>query len=290
MAELPDIDTSSTSFIAYWNALDNGAVDIAPTEVTSQNGVIDYTLYDNGVEGSFDLVYTSNRFLNESKSDVIPATFRVKTDGWIIVYLDQTENYGGPITMSPDYQTPRYTEGIGGWWNVEPTWADWGYNSNGNNNTLQNTPSVEGNGLSRGINLLRQELSNSGVMTFNYSDVGLYDYLDPDATATTMLSAKHNRGKVSKTTSFTYTAGTTIDNAVMWGGAYSGANNRQVQFKFEGDKFMDSNDIGNPDVPAATYDPDPLLNQSGVEYDCTIDEANNNTYHTGVWGVYLKWH
>jgi len=289
MAELPDINTTETSYIAYWNALDHGAVDISPAEVTSHPGVVDYTLYDNGIEGTFDLVYTSNTYLSVSDSEVMPATFRVKTDGWIVVYLDQTENYAAPIEMSPDYQTPRYTQGIGGWWNVEPRWVDWAYNFNGNNNVLQDSPVIVGNGLSRGVNLLRQELSNSGVMTFNHSDVGLYDYMDSDSTATTVLSAKHTGG-VTSTASFTFADGTTIDNAVMTCGAYSGANNRQVQFRFEGDQFFDSDSIGNPDVPAGTYDPDPLLTEPAAEYDTTIDEANGNDYHNGVWGITAKWH
>lgn len=111
MAELPDIDTSNVSHIAYFNAIDDGGVTtIDPEEVTSAPGIQDYTLYDNGLEGTFNLQETYDD-ISLADSTVFPeATFRVKSDGWMVVYLDQYANFNRLVTGGDSRRWRRWSD------------------------------------------------------------------------------------------------------------------------------------------------------------------------------------
>lgn len=198
MSNLPDIDTTTTGFIAFWNAIDQGGVSqINPETATSANGVQNYTTYDNGVEGDYQIA--SGRIVK----------FRVKNDGWIVVYMDRTEDYG---------QTQQSEGNIRGPWDVID---DWSYHPN------SNTASDDGRALHRAINALQSNLDNSGSITFNMADVGLYNYAYPDATTMTVLSggatrsdgAINNTNGATETFGFSYTATTDLDLLVSFGAA-----------------------------------------------------------------------
>jgi len=90
MAELPDLDTTGIGFIRYWNAIDDGgAPDIDPSTVVSANSVTSFDEYDNGVQGK----YITNVGAYNVDINSISVNFRVKTDGWIIAWLDDSEEF-----------------------------------------------------------------------------------------------------------------------------------------------------------------------------------------------------
>jgi hypothetical protein len=208
MGDLTDLDTSSVGFISYWNAIDSGGVSsIDPSEVTSASGVTTYTLYDNGVEGGYNLL------------DGKEATFRVKDDGWVIVYLpDSSQDTAHDHAGSPSH----------GQWDVIPNWSD----------PKTTGPSISKNALERAIASLKAEFSNSGSMTYNSSDVGLYTYEFTDATNITLFSnqgqeASGFQGTWSDSMSLQYTSDTDIKYAAI-------ASSAKVEHNSNGDNGAES--------------------------------------------------
>lgn len=193
MANLPDLDTTSIGFIAYWNAIDQGGLSsVDPDEVLSASSIDNYTLYDNGVEG----VYTgaTGRNLN----------FRVKTDGWFVAYFDRTADYTTNTTNLSNHRGP---------WDVANDWTS-------------GTSEIDTNTLERAINDLSSQLSSSP--SYNKTDVGLYDYERPNVTTVTVLSATASDDTGSYSFGFSYTSGTTraLHALVGRGTVYDGTNNR----------------------------------------------------------------
>lgn len=167
MAELPDIDTSTVSFLAYWNAIDDGGIaeaDMDPASVTSYGGIESYTLYDNGIQGK----------LSGPTTDPNETFFRVKSDGWIVVWCGREAQYG-------DVGSNR--DNIWGPWEI----IDWS----------GNTP--ENNLLSQEISSLHSNLSTTG--TFVNTDAGLYNYEHSSATTFSVFAQEG---------SFSYTSGTNL--------------------------------------------------------------------------------
>lgn len=76
-----DLQTATIGMVAYWNAYDHGADDIDPIQYADHSTVEEYTQATNGLEG------TISRRNNEFH-------FRIKTDGWIMVWLDIVEEFG----------------------------------------------------------------------------------------------------------------------------------------------------------------------------------------------------
>lgn len=197
MADLPDLDTSEVSFIAYWNAIDQGGVsNIDPSEATSATN--SYTLYDNGFEGEIDVhSYRSGKC-------------RVKEDGWIIVWIDRTETFDQYRNVQAGDDYPA---------------GPWDFLGD---ITATSDPMDVGaqNSLERTVNNLRTELSNSGNMAYSSSDVGLYNYQHTGATTVTALSANEtspgNDDEVLTTApSLQYTDDTDIKWATCLGLAYT---------------------------------------------------------------------
>jgi hypothetical protein len=150
---LPALDTSDISFIAWWNAFDHGVSSIDPQDTTGVFAASES--YSNGVQGTVEVGFTaqSSRLFNA----------RVKDDGYIIAWLDRSR---GTVDtrLSPggsDYQGP---------WDILNDWTD----DVSDNLTQHNAERV--------INRLYSSLSNSGSITYNPSDVALYNYEFPDAT------------------------------------------------------------------------------------------------------------
>lgn len=197
MSSLPDINTSGVSFLAYFNAIDQGgAGSISPSEVTTSGRVQNYTLYDNGLSGEF----------NARNGRTI--TFRVKTDGWFVAYLDRGDNFARNLKND----VPR------GSWDI---FNDWTYTNSADDFTR--------NELERCINDLVSELSNSGSVTYNPVDVGLYDYRHPSASVATGLSdylymKTQGTNEQTKTVDFQYTDDTNLLYAVATGYAISHYN------------------------------------------------------------------
>lgn len=153
MADLPDLDTSNILYIAYWNIRDQGGdSEWSVADSLTAQSVIQYTLYDNGVDGTLTL--------NNGRV----AQFRMKDDGWLIVYIDRTQNYG-------DSGAPRGAQDLIGQWTDNDT----------NGRGVQNA-------LERAINELRSESDAVDNHGYSPGDVGLYNYEDASATTVTVGS------------------------------------------------------------------------------------------------------
>lgn len=177
MAELPDLDTRSIGHIAYWNAIDQGTLPgVNPDEVLSANGVRSSTLYDNGVEGTFQTLTGRN------------CSFRVKNDGWFVVWFDQTTTYQNSLNNSTE---------VAGRHDLVNNWTEY-----------SQTGGIVKNTLERVINALWNELSNSANVQYSPSDSGLYNYEFSGATATTLLTSNQGvYGESNGEYSHTYTDG-----------------------------------------------------------------------------------
>lgn len=198
---LSDIDTSQVSFIAFWNAIDSGGVsDIDPTEVTSEPNIQDFTLEDNGV----DITYQDPTLGHARQYNA-----RVKEDGWFVVWIDRSATFAvnqGNETAGP--------------WDVLNNWTRGG------------TAALNQNILERTINRLQAELSNSGSITYDPADVGLYNFEYPDATTMTVLAHDEGSDGSIANRTFQYTSSITRDYwvfvAACGGGDDTGENNRSA--------------------------------------------------------------
>lgn len=249
MSDLPDLDTTSIGPIAYWNVLDQGGLgDIDPTEVTSASGVTSYTLYDNGVEGEFNLGYNSR--INKT------AKFRVKNDGWFIVWLPNGANFG-----------TRTTTLSSGHWNIAYDWVGSATDING----------INQNSLERALHDLFLELSNSGTANYYSSDVGLFAYDYDTATNATVLYAQQlskdfSSGNYfsSQSADFQYTSDTDRHFHAVCGVAWQGDRDYHGRVEFNGTELCDTADespgSASPSfgfVDAVTND---IVSSSGTTY------------------------
>lgn len=177
MATLPDVDTSDVSFLAYWNILEDGGLgrdSIDPDECLDDNGITEYTLYDNGFEADYNA---------DNHREI---TVRVKTDGWFVAYMDRRSTFA---TNVEDY------EDIEGPWNIGGAFPE--------------AYGVDGNILERAIDSLRDQISLDDVESVDYSssDVGLYNYEVEDATTFTLMTVDGKDINVG----YSYTEDTNID-------------------------------------------------------------------------------
>ncbi|MCU4926646.1 hypothetical protein OB905_11745 [Halobacteria archaeon AArc-dxtr1] len=155
--ELPDLDTDPIGWIAYWNALDDGeATEIdAPRIANEVGGLSGFNSAANGFDGEYTL--------SRAWSDSVTIYVRVKTDGWILAWFDNDENFGR------DPSQPRGLPDVFG------DWSD-----------PYNEPDLVENGLSQVIEEIAEEIDDA---EFSHEDVGLYNYQFPDANGVTHLTA-----------------------------------------------------------------------------------------------------
>lgn len=111
--ELPDLDESQIGVIAFWNAMENGADEVEPMEITEYDPLQSYELYSNGVEGKVPYSY--------EKKDM-EFDFRVKTDGWHMVWVRRQNDFVAdyPASDADDYY---------GYWDIINDWTDPSSNS-----------------------------------------------------------------------------------------------------------------------------------------------------------------
>ncbi len=263
MSDLPDLPTDNISYIAYWNAIDDGGVgSIDPEDVLSDGNINSYTLYDNGIQiDSYSTVVGRN------------CKARVKSDGWVIAYFDRTEEL-----VTKEFQHPN------GWWDIA---NDWG--------VVTSASSYTNNSLERVISQLQTNLSNSGTIQYNPSDIALFNYEHPDATNLTGMSLPSaNRDTNSLSGGFSYTSDTTIHAAVAVGSAYSESGD-WVTVTFEGLSIAscDPNEgdkkgtyHGSIDLLGEGVIPDP-----GTEYSGTLTAPNTFDYQYagGNLDVLIQW-
>lgn len=245
MANLPDLDTANAGLVAYWNALDDGGLsDFAPNEALSDTRIGSYTLYDNGFTATYNTITGRN------------ATVRVKQDGWFVVYFDRTA----------EYQTNQ-TDAPRGPWDLVNKWT--AYNSG-------TAPTVTDHSLERAINSLMSELSNSGSVTYDAADVGLYDFGNSGATNLTMLSFYTD---VDDTYGFSYTAGTTREHHSV----FTRNRNDNTINSFYGTTTFDGVDLATSDNSGnafyGTYD---VIGNGAAPSDSTEYQTTVDTNVTGA--------
>lgn len=196
MADLPDLDTTNITYLAYWNAIDQGnLLDIDPTEVVSYGAVTDYSIYDNGVQGILDL----SQLLSNGTGT---GGFRVKEDGWFVAWLTSNATTGFLDQSSVVEQTNA---------DIMYDWTSPGSGADPTQNTAE-----------RAINGLMLELSNSSGVTYNSGDVGLYAYHEDGDVLTIAAIGDHvGEGSFSKSASFSFTSSTTVVDAWISGAIYS---------------------------------------------------------------------
>lgn len=230
MATLPDLDTANIGFCAYWNAIDQGGVGtIDPEEALSDGNINEYTLYDNGWEASSYTSVTGREF-----------KIRAKSDGWFVAYMDRSESFATNAGNQDNVRGP---------WDLANNWTNSGNNAN-----------FVSNSLSSAIQSAASQLSNWDSITFNHSDVGLYNFEYSSATGITGMStaASTYESNQSDTCGVLYTEGTTVD----WAAAFGSGNGDAPAVDFEGSSVIDnSGGYGALDLLAAG-----LIPNAATEY------------------------
>lgn len=236
MATLPDLPTSRVGVVAYYNLSDNGSISYDLQNLTELGSVGSYQQYDNGVIGTYEIDFSlrSSRFLN----------FRAKTDGWVVVWIDDEESFYGFADANNSYNR-----------NIIDFFGDWpgdGINSLGNYHCID----VVG------------DLATAADSSLNFSneDVSIYSYSYPDSTNIVTFGSSDAGG--DKT--FSYTS--TIDRKfeVLCGGK---EDNFQDDIFFQGQKV-----VGTDGANIASVN---LLNgltpDSGVNYTVNVDVNSSTT-------------
>lgn len=272
MANIPDLDTANISFVAYWNAIDDGGVSsIDPEGALSSNNISSYELYDNGVEGKYQKGFPVDTFDNDmSTTDRV--NFRVKSDGWIVTWLDRTEEYGA---------NTLYDVNNGEW---DPLHGPWDiiYNWHNTETVGQFSP----NRLELAIQDLQSQLSKSDGISFNLSDVGLYNYEYPDATTTSwfgLFQSLNNDTQNSATGGLSYTSSTTLYDAYA-AGINGPSNSTTSEVGFEGKTVAGTSDRRQG---AINLIDDGLISQPGTEYQMSGSNRDYGSYNGNVlivWG------
>lgn len=157
MAEVPALDTSEISFIAYWNVETDGGGPSTISFEEATSAMETHKLYDDGVDGTITVNFArrESRFVN----------CRVRENGWIVTWIDRRK------AGDPDIHDRH---------GVHDVINDWSERT-GNINPYRNK-------LERAVARLHGELSASSETTYEPRDVGLYNYEHPDARTITMAS------------------------------------------------------------------------------------------------------
>lgn len=203
MAKLPDIDTTAVSYLGYWNAIDQGGADsIDPSDALSDSSLIDYTLYDNGWEGTYSSA--TGRVL----------TVRVKNDGWFVAYIDRTTGTTGDNSPTQDVSQVR------GPWDLINAWS-----------VSDGTGSLSSSTFHAAIQSLQSNLSNAGNITYADADVGLYNYQYTSSTTVTMLGVESGGNQDSRTPGAQFTSETTRNQHHIVASAFGNSTYDQYQRK-----------------------------------------------------------
>lgn len=215
MSDLPDIDTDAAGLCAFWNAIEQSTVDsIDPSDVTSDGRVQSQTIYDNGIEGEYLL---ANNYGGHN------CYYRVKTDGWIVVYLESEDqaDYG-----KDNNNTHGQFDASDGWGGID--------NSSSGRNYLE-----------KSVESLAKELSDWSTIGnyYNTSDVGMYSFDWTGANGVTLFSEAVKTIDDSATSNLGLipTSGTTVHHFSVVGGTDGWGGGPTVSF--EGNDVITSADL-----------------------------------------------
>jgi hypothetical protein len=146
MSSLPDLRTEYVAQIGYWNANNHGATSVSSADVLEYNSVESWVGYDNGLEGGL-IEHPALRF-------------RVKDDGWVLVYFDVTHGDVNPEDFLTDFDAGSQ-------------------------------PDLTETALSRHVDSIREHVAPDA--DFAHGDVGLYNYRYPDMNHYRVMHAKANQ-------------------------------------------------------------------------------------------------
>lgn len=250
MANMSDLVTTDIGIIAFWNALDHwigpGANEIDPTECAGVFDSVNY--YDNGIEGYKAL--GSGRYFHA----------RVKSDGWMVAWIDRTNTFFYPTKLSSDFGEHAKK----GYYDILQDWF-----ARSNISTTQTT-------LSYLIALLYNALSNKADFTYADADVGHYCYEYQDASVFTLSSVcVSSLESGAKTGYVKYTVGTTLYHASVAASVIGYSSNDWGRAKFAdvllAEKETDTSGAryGTADILAEGWMPNP-----GVDYPAYVYSAH----------------
>lgn len=203
-----DLDTSNIVFMCFWNAFDNGADSIYPEAIMDYDRVKTFEQYDNGVEGTIEGHYGSAVSYGASDSYDQDYHYRIKSDGWHILWLEkvgQTGSDGGPQ----------------GFWDLVNEWRD----------ADDATADLPRTSLAKEINTIQSNYTVEGV-TFDFTQVGHYSY---EYGTANRLWVADDFGNVG---SFSYTSDVTPYEIVVWANNYGSDGN-------EGHWYADNDTTGS---------------------------------------------
>lgn len=264
MSTLPDLNTSNAGMVAYWNAINHGASSIDPSDILSDSNISSYTLYDNGFVATYNMEGVM------SSGTTRDVTLRVKTDGWFVVSTDRTNTYSQNVTTPPN-----------GYFDIANNWR--------RNGSGQSIKPMVNNGLERVIHETQSELSSSGSITYNASDVRLYNYEYTSASAVTVLgSARQSHFSGSGSSSATgddgliYTSPTTLYYVSAATSAYLNTYNASASGSYTFNSYSVMS-IGNNTHYYSSADllSNNLLPNPDTEYDMHHDMSYNGSRTTG---------
>lgn len=256
MADLPDIDTSQVSFLKFWNAIDQGGTaDIDPDSALTDTRTVDYTLYDNGWEGTYD--YELPELDTLTVGERRQCTVRIKEDGWIVAYLDRTTS--ADTLESSDRTNHKDFYDFAGWT------KDW-------------TVSAARSGLEDAISDLQAELDSAADITYNRADVGVWFYPDTTVTDITTISA-NTPDNNAENRDFDFSHTTETDLVEMWATCANrpGVDNGGMTLDGVTVQAEDVNLWGHRDLLVEGEFPDP-----GVTWSVAIRDSGANAYTTGA--------
>jgi hypothetical protein len=274
MATLPDLPTSNISLVAFWNAANNGhdlsALD--ETELLSAANWVDYTVYDNGVQGTFELYPVAPQRV----------TVRYKSDGWVIAWVERTLTTG-------EFSHPAYTDTpdavtATGLVNVFPAWT-W------DGEPMVNLPE---SALTQVIGEVWGQFSNHVAAEVAPADVA---YHTPVHGAATNLSMQMARWYESRNAmpGLSYTAATTryehISAFLLWmSGVVDNADPGVTEFP-AGTPHLSHTYSGEREVRAAVVDTlaENLMPDPGTVYSLDVSgpvdaDIKGGMYHLMMWG------
>lgn len=275
---LPDIDTTSVSFIAYWNILEQGANDSGPdtwdpSSVTTYGAVNSYSSYSNGVEGSLSLGSGRN------------ATFRTKDDGWMVVYLDRYEDefIEGGIPQGP--------------WDFSEHHLDDAYNHAMNSDAKHAQATLNEDSHTIALKGLydNSDISGDANVTWDATQVGFYNYWHTGTNVTVMGSRAYkdftgsSTGTVDDSPTLEFADGTTVhyhaiaataaaDNHGGYKSTVGGTNSPSTQLLYL-DSSTNTEDREGSARRASNID---YAQNTGVTYDAYIQANNHKADYAGA--------
>ncbi len=259
MSDLPDIDTDDVQHIAFYNAIDelDDIDEVDPEQALEDGSLEEYTLYDNGWEGTWDPGWDRD------------VTVRAKTDGWFVAYLEgRPENYDQDIVISDHYGA------LNGPWDMVYDWQD-----------AEDEATVNQNTLERAIRSLLGHIDDFDSSHYDPEDVGFYSYhFDAASMVTLFRSTVEGDDSVH---AFLYTDGTDIEHASLWASAITGdsttgsATSRDISITWDetGVDLVDIDSVLGADTRCGTKNVEGDIDPD-TEYDISV-EATEGTYNAG---------